>query len=339
MKLMIRAGLVAVVFTLFAISLYADEYAGESLAIGVGARALGMGGAFVAVADDASTSYWNPAGLVNVKGVEVSDVKLTQSFNNQIDTKYTYVNLVYNVSNDVGAFGVAWLNQGIGNIQITDSLGNLLGTAETADNAIFLSYARNLIEGFSIGLSGKLLLGNYPATVGPAGAASLSSINYSGGGLDAGLYLNMATLSSSLQGLSLGVNFQDIYTVMNWGSVGSGINAFLGGAEQVNLNVKAGLAYNFPLDFLKQMKSEFILAADVDTVYQTLIHVGAEYWWNRMIGIRGGLEEYSAISQGVQQQASWTIGASLRWYFIGLDYAWVNNELTPLQYLSVIGKF
>src|SRR5271157_5990169 len=110
MKLMIRAGLVAVVFTLFAISLYADEYAGESLAIGVGARALGMGGAFVAVADDASTSYWNPAGLVNVKGVEVSDVKLTQSFNNQIDTKYTYVNLVYNVSNDVGAFGVAWLN-------------------------------------------------------------------------------------------------------------------------------------------------------------------------------------------------------------------------------------
>lgn len=29
----------------------------------VGARALGMGGAFVAVADDASATYWNPAGL------------------------------------------------------------------------------------------------------------------------------------------------------------------------------------------------------------------------------------------------------------------------------------
>ena len=32
----------------------------------VGARALGMGGAFVAVADDATANYWNPAGLINV---------------------------------------------------------------------------------------------------------------------------------------------------------------------------------------------------------------------------------------------------------------------------------
>ena len=30
----------------------------------IGIRALGMGGAFVAVADDASATYWNPAGLV-----------------------------------------------------------------------------------------------------------------------------------------------------------------------------------------------------------------------------------------------------------------------------------
>ena len=31
----------------------------------VGTRALGMGGAFVAVADDASAAWWNPAGLPN----------------------------------------------------------------------------------------------------------------------------------------------------------------------------------------------------------------------------------------------------------------------------------
>src|SRR4051812_24538873 len=29
----------------------------------IGTRAAGMGGAFVAVADDASATYWNPAGL------------------------------------------------------------------------------------------------------------------------------------------------------------------------------------------------------------------------------------------------------------------------------------
>jgi hypothetical protein len=36
----------------------------QFLKIGVGARALGFGGAFTAVADDASTLFWNPAGMV-----------------------------------------------------------------------------------------------------------------------------------------------------------------------------------------------------------------------------------------------------------------------------------
>src|SRR5438094_8616567 len=36
----------------------------------VGERAQGMGGAFVAVADDASAIYWNPAGLANVNQLD-----------------------------------------------------------------------------------------------------------------------------------------------------------------------------------------------------------------------------------------------------------------------------
>ena len=47
----------------------ADEgaHAAEFLSHGVGARALGMGSAFVAIADDATATYWNPAGLTKVK--------------------------------------------------------------------------------------------------------------------------------------------------------------------------------------------------------------------------------------------------------------------------------
>src|SRR6185437_12221378 len=37
--------------------------AADILNIGVGARAIGMGEAYVAQADDASSMYWNPAGL------------------------------------------------------------------------------------------------------------------------------------------------------------------------------------------------------------------------------------------------------------------------------------
>ena len=41
----------------------ATKYAGAFMDIGGGARPLGMGGAFAAVADDASATYWNPAGI------------------------------------------------------------------------------------------------------------------------------------------------------------------------------------------------------------------------------------------------------------------------------------
>ena len=42
--------------------------------LGVGARALGMGGAFLARADDATAASWNPAGLSYLRRPEVSVV-------------------------------------------------------------------------------------------------------------------------------------------------------------------------------------------------------------------------------------------------------------------------
>ncbi len=44
--------------------------AAQFLKIGVGARAIGMGGAFAATADDITAMYWNPAGLARVYGRE-----------------------------------------------------------------------------------------------------------------------------------------------------------------------------------------------------------------------------------------------------------------------------
>ncbi len=46
-------------------------FGGQFLQIGVSARATGMGSAFTGVADDASSVFWNPGGLVNVRGNEV----------------------------------------------------------------------------------------------------------------------------------------------------------------------------------------------------------------------------------------------------------------------------
>jgi hypothetical protein len=45
---------------------------GQPNTYGIGPRAMGMGGAFTAVADDASAAYWNPAGLSQISSYEIS---------------------------------------------------------------------------------------------------------------------------------------------------------------------------------------------------------------------------------------------------------------------------
>jgi len=42
-----------------------DKLYGSDLGMGIGARAIGLGGAFVSIADDVSAVYWNPAGLTD----------------------------------------------------------------------------------------------------------------------------------------------------------------------------------------------------------------------------------------------------------------------------------
>lgn len=49
----------------------AAKYAAEFLKLGIGARALGMGSGFVALANDASAAYWNPAGLATLSKPEM----------------------------------------------------------------------------------------------------------------------------------------------------------------------------------------------------------------------------------------------------------------------------
>ncbi len=62
--------LYALPFTLYAAKIYhaAGSTSATFLKLGVGARAVGMGGAFTGVADDPYAIYWNPAGLASLEG-------------------------------------------------------------------------------------------------------------------------------------------------------------------------------------------------------------------------------------------------------------------------------
>ncbi len=60
----------------------------QNLTLGSGARAYGMGGAFLARADDATAASWNPAGLSYLRAPEVSLVGVSNSFESQRGTAF-----------------------------------------------------------------------------------------------------------------------------------------------------------------------------------------------------------------------------------------------------------
>ena len=81
---------ITILILLFSFTISAEDtyrYAGEFLNVGAGARALGMGGAFVAVADDGTTAYWSPGGLPALTSKEISFM-YCQQFKNLVKTNY-----------------------------------------------------------------------------------------------------------------------------------------------------------------------------------------------------------------------------------------------------------
>jgi len=73
---------------------------------GVGARALGMGGAFVAVAEGVDSCFWNPAGLGNIKE---SEVTMMRTMNNRDITNYQEWLSAGAKLGDYGGVGVNYL--------------------------------------------------------------------------------------------------------------------------------------------------------------------------------------------------------------------------------------
>ncbi|MBI4802130.1 MAG: PorV/PorQ family protein [Elusimicrobia bacterium] len=127
------------------------------LNLGMGARPIAMGGAYSAVADDASAVYWNPAGLVRSEGA--SFMFMHASYLSGISFDY----LSFASSKGDSAFGGSLGYMNAGSIDQTDNSGNPLGSYQPRDYCGTLSYAADLeVLGaetgrFSAGLSAKFL--------------------------------------------------------------------------------------------------------------------------------------------------------------------------------------
>ncbi len=124
----------------------------QFLKIGVGGRAIGLGESFIAIANDASSLFWNPAGMV-----QFNDHQVIFSHTEWVaDIKHEFVGYVHHLS-DVDAVGVSFTSLHMAPMKVTTEFLPF-GTGEYfnfGDIAVGVSYARKFTEQFSFGFSLK----------------------------------------------------------------------------------------------------------------------------------------------------------------------------------------
>lgn len=128
--------------------------AASFLEIPAGASAIGMGGAYVSVSNDASSLFWNPAGISSINQYEAVLVQT----NWIADTKYNFAGLVIPLGN-LGNIGLSYTSLSMDDMKVR-TVEKPEGTGEyfsAGDLAIGISYSRNLSDRFSIGFTGKFI--------------------------------------------------------------------------------------------------------------------------------------------------------------------------------------
>jgi hypothetical protein len=126
--------------------------AGEFLNWGAGARSMGMGRAFTALADDPSAIYYNPAGLAlqNPLQITVQHVFLFE------DTFFDFGAITYPLSG-IGTFAFGYIRLSSLNYDGRDSSWNDLGSFTIGQQAFMLSYSREILNWLSAGINIKLI--------------------------------------------------------------------------------------------------------------------------------------------------------------------------------------
>jgi hypothetical protein len=144
---------VFIVCLLLATQAAAQNFGAPWLRMGVGARAMAMGTAQTAVAEDATAAYWNPALLTSLHEYD-ADLMYTAGL--KAERTYNYLSGTWNVRN-IGGFGFSWMNAGITDIPGRDINRVPTGNFDVSQNAFQLTYARWFEHGLGVGISGKYL--------------------------------------------------------------------------------------------------------------------------------------------------------------------------------------
>jgi hypothetical protein len=311
------------------------KYSNEFLSIGVGARALSMSNAQVSTVGDATSGYWNPAGLLGIR----SNIQLALMHSEYFAgiAKFDYGSIAAPIDN-TSAIGATFIRFGVDDIPDTTDLldadGNVnydrIKSFSAADYAFLFSYARrnSNIEGLRYGANAKIIYRN----VGEFAKAW-------GFGLDAGAQYDynkwsfgvMAKdVTSTFNAWSFNVDklrdvFQRTGNELPESSLELTLPKLIAGATyRHSFSEKISTLASCDLDFTFDGKRNVLVKSSFASIDP---HIGLELGYSGIVFLRGGLGNIQTL-KGFDGKSYKTfqpnIGAGIRLKRLEIDYALTN---------------
>jgi len=290
LKLVVLLNLALVM--LFAPPLLADDnHAMPFLRVGVGARALGMGGAYIAEVKDASATYWNPAGLA-----QMEHLNITGMISNGMSYERNHSFLAYGRKFGFGALAMGWISSEVRGIEGYDHLDMPTITFKETESAFIFSYANKV---------GKLSLGTNFKVVNQKMADFL---NETGIGMDFGMRY------AYNEDIAFGAVAKDVATkVGGW----TGKREVWNDRVPTNFGVGAVVypyaGFTFPVDVYK-----------VEGREDMALHFGGEYAYQFN-------EKYFVSARAGSDDGQITFGFGIKIVKFSIDYAFVSEQTDFLK--------
>ena len=328
------------------------------LAISPDARSAGMGDVGAAISPDANAIYWNPAKLAFLEpnfGISGSFTPWLSNVVNDMSISYLSG---YKKINEGQALAIAMRYFDLGDIQLTDALGNPLQLVSPREFAIGATYAMKLSEKFSAGLTARFIHSNLlTGTTNANGSSGKPGISASA---DIAVYYTTPVVLGAREGSwSFGGDISNIGPKITYLTDSTAdflpTNLRLGTALTTNLDPFNKLT--FALDFNKLMvptptfdsttgftnthndrgllSGMFGSFSDApggfsEELKEFMIAAGIEYWYNDLFAVRAGYFHENR-NKGARQY--FTAGLGLRYQVFGVDFAYLLPRGTnhPLQ--------
>lgn len=302
--------LLIILFFIFSSMSLAGEptggYATSFLDWGAGARAISLGKAFTAIANDGSAIYWNPAGLVQLSTREFS-VMHGLIFE---DRSQNFIEFTYPISSF--ALSAGWLRFGVNDIQERSTEGELLGKFDDSENLFMIGSGYNVLSQpiykLHLGITAKYFyhsLHNYRAV---------------GYGVDLGA-LSYFHFTGLVERIGIGVTVHNLGAKLKW-------NTESKHEDHVPTIFRLGTAV-----YIKSLPFKMVIDLEKKEDQDPRFHAGVEYWI-RMLALRAGLN-HDRITAGA--------GFVLKVSSVGfiLDYALTTDDIAndPLHFFSLIFRF